>query len=940
MRPARFAFGFLLLSIAVAAGQQYVISTVAGGAPPATPAPGVSVGIAQPSRVAADTAGNVYFTSANCVFKLDPRGILTRIAGNSRPGYSGDGGPATSAQLNFPWALALDSTGNLFIADRSNNRIRKVSPGGIITTVAGIGAQGFSGDSGPAVSAQLNAPTGVAVDGAGSLFIADGLNHRIRKVSGSGIITTVAGTGMAAFSGDDGQATSAGLNRPNDVAVDGAGNLLIADTVNNRIRKVSGSGIITTVAGNGSSDFSGDGGRATAAALFVPQSVAVDGAGNLFIADLGNMRIRKVSTSGIISTVAGSSTTLGFSGDGGQATSARLNRPTGVAVDGTGNLFIADQDNNRIRKVSASGIIATVAGTGTFGFSGDGGPATGAQLSSPFGVAVDGAGNLFIADLYNNRVRKVSPGGIITTVAGNGSYGYSGLSVRETPEGYFHYESLQGASVPGDGGPATSAQLSFPHGVTVDGADNLFIADSAHQRIRKVSPSGIITTVAGDSAGLSSPNGVAVDGAGNLFIADTLNYRIKKVSTSGIITTVAGNDPGFSGDGGPASSAQLGAPFSVAVDSVGNLFIPDYGGHRIRKVSTSGIITTVAGNGTAGFSGDGGPATSAQLNAPTDVAVDGAGNLFIADDVNRRVRKVSPSGIITTVAGNGTQGFSGDGGPATDAALYFPSGVAVDRSGNVYVADGSANVVRVLRPTNQSVLIAAVVDAASQTANPVSPGKIVVIYGAGLGPPQLIQNQPGGGQFGTELGGTVVSFNGIAGPILYVSATQVAAIVPYAVTGTTVQVTVAYQGEVSAGFPVPAAPSAPGLFTLNQTGAGQAAAINAGDGTVNTAANPVKIGDYVSLYATGEGQTSPAGVDGKLVGLPPTHPLLPVSVTVGGIPATVQYAGGAPGLVAGLMQVNVQIPNGVQPGDRVPVVLQVGDATTTPGAVWIAVSGN
>jgi len=329
--------------------------------------------------------------------------------------------------------------------------------------------------------------------------------------------------------------------------------------------------------------------------------------------------------------------------------------------------------------------------------------------------------------------------------------------------------------------------------------------------------------------------------------------------------------------------------------------------------------------------------------------VDRAGNLFIAtSDIDwdisggaERIRKVSPDGIITTVAGDGTfaVGFSrgwwqmppasmsSDGGPATSAQLAGPTGVAVDGAGNVYFVDTGNQAVRILRPTNRSVLISAVVDAASQRDDPVSPGKIVVLYGTGLGPSQLIQNQPSNGVLGTALGATAVSFNGIAAPILYTSATQVAAVVPYAVSGTTAQVTVTYGGDVSAAFAVPVAASAPSLFTLNQTGAGQAAAINAVDGTVNTAANPVRIGGFVSLYATGEGQTGSTT---------PPRPLLPVRVTVGGIPATIQYAGGAPGQVAGLMQVNVQIPSGVQAGGYVPVVLQVGDRTSSP-AVWIAV---
>jgi uncharacterized protein (TIGR03437 family) len=264
--------------------------------------------------------------------------------------------------------------------------------------------------------------------------------------------------------------------------------------------------------------------------------------------------------------------------------------------------------------------------------------------------------------------------------------------------------------------------------------------------------------------------------------------------------------------------------------------------------------------------------------------------------------------------------------------------VAVDGSGNVYFADTGNNAIRILRPASRRVLITAVVNAASQRPDPVSPGKIVVIYGAGLGPAELMLNRPSSGVLGTTLGGTTVSFNGIAAPILYTSATQVAAIVPYAVTGTAAQVTVTYQSAVSESA-VPIAPSAPGIFTLNQAGWGQAAAINVNDGTVNTAANPVRIGGFVSIFATGEGQTDPGGVDGQIAGTTPARSLLPVKATVGGIPATVQYAGGAPGQVAGLMQVNVQIPSGVQPGGYVPVVLQVGDRITSP-AVWIAVTAN
>jgi uncharacterized protein (TIGR03437 family) len=846
----------LLLAAGAALGpalaQQYVISTYAGGAPSVpTPARGKYVSIV-PLGVATDAAGSVYFTSTShsqdpiCigVFKLDRNDILTRVAGNCRCGYSGDGGPAASAQLCPTGGVAVDSAGNLFVAD--GPRIRKVSPDGIIATVAVVG--GLAPD--------------VAVDGFGNLFIAEAFTSRILKVSPDGIMNTVAGTGTAGFSGDGGPATSAALNSLHRVAVDGSGNVFFGDLF--RIRKVSPDGIITTVAAT------------TTSGAITPVSVAVDAEGNLFIAD--DSRIRRVSPDGIITTVAGTGT-RGFSGDGGPATAAELDRPTGVAVDGAGNLFIAD--NNRIRKVSASGVIATVAGNGAPGrFSfGDGGPATAAGLHHPVGVAVDGAGNLFITEVVNRRVRRVSPDGIITTVAGGGSAGL------------------------GDGGPATSAELTVPYAV-------------------------------------------AVDSDRNLFIADIRNHRIRRVSSNGMIATVAGTGTqGFSGDGGPATAAELDRPVGVAVDSEGKLFIAELGNHRIRRISSNGMIATVAGGGTT-HGGDGGPATNADIRFPNGVAVDGAGNLFLTTSGadyeipdSERVRKVSRRGIITTLAGDGTGGFCGDGGPASGASLIVPIGLAVDSAGNVYVADTYHSVVRILRPMNYSLLIGAVVDAASQRADPVSPGKIVGICGVGLGPSALVQNQPRDGQFSTELAGTTVSFNGIAAPILYTSATQVATVAPYALRGTTAQVTVTYQGETSNSFTVPVAASAPSIFTSNRTGAGQAAAINAVDRTGNTAANPVKIGSFVTLYATGEGKTDPAGTDGRLSGSTPARPVLPVRATVGGIPATVQYAGGTPGQVAGLMQVNVQIPDGVQPGGYVLVVLQVGDRTSGP-AVWIAVSRN
>jgi trimeric autotransporter adhesin len=351
------------------------------------------------------------------------------VAGTGSYGYSGDRGQATSAAISYGYGVAVDASGNMYIADSSNNRIRMVTKNtGIISTVAGSGYSGYSGDGGQATSAALFYPYGVAVDASGNIYIADTYNYRIRMVTKStGIISTVAGTGSYSYSGDGGQATSASLNYPRGVAVDASGNIYIADTYNNRIRMVTKStGIISTVAGDGTQEYKGDGGPATSAILYYPASIAVDALGNIYIADSSNYRIRMVTKStGIISTVAGSGSS-GSSGDGGQATSAVLNYPRGVAVDASGNIYIADTNSHCIRMVTKStGIISTVAGSGPYGYSGDGGQATSAVLNYPYGVAVDASGNIYIADSYNYRIRMFalpassaappSPSGIVTS---------------------------------------------------------------------------------------------------------------------------------------------------------------------------------------------------------------------------------------------------------------------------------------------------------------------------------------------------------------------------------------------------------------------------------------------------------------------------------------------------------------------------------------------
>ena len=606
-------------------------------------------------------------------------------------GGSGDGNIATAASLYYPYSVAFDGSGNMYIADVYHNIIRKVAAGtGIISTIAGSGTQGYSGDGGAATSAEFYLPTGVRVDLSGNIYVVDYGNNRIRKIiAGTGIITTVVGNGSTGYSGDGGAATAATLGCVNSITLDNSGNIFLADAGNNVIRKVAaGTGIITTIVGDGNPGYSGDNGQASAAELNNPFCVALDGLGNLYISDYNNNVIRKVAAgTNVISTVAGNGS-LGYSGDGGQAANAQLNNPYGLVLDGSGNLYIADTYNNCIRKVTAAtGVISTIAGNGTLGFSGDGGAATTAELNYPYGIALDGSGNLYIADVYNNRIREVA-GGIITTVAGGAT-----------------------GSV-GDGSAATNALLSAPAGVAVDGAGNLYIADHDNHRVRKVAAgTGIISTVAGTgtagnsgdgslatAAQLNTPSGVALDGSGNLYIADESNNNIRKVTvSSGNITTIAGSGAaGFSGDGHAGTTAQLSAPLGIAIDGSGNFYIAYENNNRIRKITVStGIISTIAGTGSAGNSGDGAAATSAQLNLPSGIAVDGFGNIYIADKQNNTVRKIAVgTNTISTVAGNGTGGYSGDDNQATTAQLNFPTGVALDGSGNIYIADEGNNVIR------------------------------------------------------------------------------------------------------------------------------------------------------------------------------------------------------------------------------------------------------
>jgi hypothetical protein len=750
--------GLLLLPVKglaqIPAGGGNIINTIVGGAIPTGSA--LSVDIGDAFAMVEDGQGNIYFSSQGpeYVFKMNTSGNLTIYAGLGYEGLANPGGLATSTPLLSPAGLALDARGDLLVADYDHVWAVNATTGKLVNLAGNSTAQNYivcpaptdpCGDGGPATQAEFYAITGVALGGTGKIFIADTYDYRIRVIQ-SGIINAFAGNGNVCpdptanpACGDGGPATDATFNAPQGVAVDLHGNVYVADSLDNRIRCVIGTvggcgdtqhqytvGTILTVAGNGyacNQTNCGDGLPATQANLFYPTGVFVDTSGNLYIADDYEGRVRIVNAiTQVISTVAGPGggcpQQTDVLGDGCPATEGSLAVPSSVFLDSSGHLLITDSRDNRIREVSG-GIINTIAG-GASG--GDNGPATAAVLSNPYTLTVDSSGNALVVDTTNSRIRRVDAvSRNITTIAGTGNAGDTG-----------------------DNGPATSATLNYPTGIALDQSGDYFIADPGSKVIRRVDgQTKIITTYAGTayttcpldtdpcgdggpatSATFADPETVTVDAEQNLFIADTPDNRIRCVIGTvggcgdaqheyqvGTILTVAGTgNPCTSspacGDGGPATSANLSFPYGVAIDSSGNLLIADTADNLVRRVDAhSQIISTIALNGSFAFSGDGGPALDASLAYPTELALDPAGNLFISSQAYEVVQRVdAATQTISTVAGNlanpGIFGFSGDGGLATRATID-DFGLALDSSGNLYIADTGNNRIRfvTLAPT-------------------------------------------------------------------------------------------------------------------------------------------------------------------------------------------------------------------------------------------------
>ncbi|SVA69660.1 uncharacterized protein METZ01_LOCUS122514, partial [marine metagenome] len=562
---------------------------------------GIDVVLTLVDGIATDPRGNIYIShrSQNRIRKLSPNGTITTIAGNGIAGFSGDGVPALKSSLNFPAGLAFDK-GNLYVADRNNHRIRKIDSKGIISTVAGTGIPECCNDNGLAVEAHLHFPSDIDVDTEGNLYISDRSNNRIRKVNPDGIITTIAGLGKPGYGGDFGPADQALLKYPFGVSHDNKGNFYIADRGNNRVRKIDQRGIITTIAGDGTHSFGGDYGPANQSSLAFPTDVIVDSLGVIYIADRNNNRVRKIDRLGVITTLMGLSQTE-FNGDNEISAETTLHLPFALALNGEDRLLVVDRNHFRVREVRLqSNQVETIAGNGTFLFRGDGGPGGGATLDAPSGIAVDSKGNVLFADRLHQRIRRVGSNGILETVIGNGKQGNEG-----------------------NGRPGIEATLHLPEVLVMDREDNIYLTQRTGNAwiIRKSNAEGIITHFAGNGrqgntgdggpaieASFHTISDIAADGSGNIFIADSINRNIRKVDKNGVISTIA-----------EANLEGLGTevhPNGIVVDKAGSIFFSDSGSSKVYKIDTNGAITLIAGTGDFGDHGDGGLALEAGLRSP------------------------------------------------------------------------------------------------------------------------------------------------------------------------------------------------------------------------------------------------------------------------------------------------------------------------------------
>jgi sugar lactone lactonase YvrE len=670
----------------------YTFTTLAGAAPSAGSTNGSAIPTARfsfPTEAASDNQGNIYVADEanDTIRKITPAGVVTTLAGTAGT-VGSTNGTGSAALFNAPSGLRVDGSGNIYVADTGNNLIRMITPLGVVTTLAGTVVEGSANGNvsgGNPGAASFDAPEDVAVDGNGNVYVADSGNNEIREITSAGVVTTLAGTtteqGLENGNVSGGNPGAAVFSNPSGVAVDGNGNVYVADTTNSVIREISSAGLVTTLAGTagmaGSNNGNVSGGNPGAASFSFPTGVAVDASGDVYVADTDNNLIRKISSAGVVTTLAGQAGATG-SANGALAVSL-FNNPTGLALDANGNVYVADAGNDVIREVAVAGSVTTFAGVaGNPGSSDTVG--TSALFDAPAGIAVDGSGNTYVADRVNDLIRKISHAGVVTTLAGT-------------------------AGVPGSrNGTGPAAQFNNPRGCATDKNGNIYIADTGNSIIREITPAGLVTTVAGTAGVTGAANGtgsaalfnrptaLAVDDNFNLYVADSGNDTIRKITSGGVVSTLAGSAGTASFANGNGTAALFNNPSGIAVDTNDNVYVGDTGNDLVREISSAGMVTTVAGSAGVAGSTDGLPSVGL-LNSPQGVAVDGNGNVFVADSVNDTIRKITPSGVLATIAGTAGKIGSADGdGP--QVVFNSPVGVAVDRNGYLYVADTGNNTIR------------------------------------------------------------------------------------------------------------------------------------------------------------------------------------------------------------------------------------------------------
>ena len=673
-------FGFAVASApAQSVYERYRFTTLAGNPPSIGSADGTgsAARFSTPGGNAVDGAGNIYVADSGnkTIRKITPAGVVTTLAGLA--GVSGvANGNGSSARFSSFSAIAVDGAGNLYVGD--NYAIRKITPSGDVSTFTGLlGSQGSA--DGPPGTAQFGPVRGITTDNAGNLYVADE-NSTIRKVDPAGVVTTLAGSPKV-YGSDDGTGSAAHFNVLGEIAIDSHGNLFVADgNLNNTIRKITPSGVVTTFAGTAGSAGNVDGTGSNARFSF-PFGVTIDKADNLYVSDVGNSTIRKITPAAVVTTLTANGSAVHF------------NSPTGVGADSAANIYVCDQGSNTISKITPSGQLTTVAGLADSPGYVDG-SGTAVRFRGPTAVVKDSAGNTFVADGANSAIRKITPDGLVSTFAGS--------------------ERIGDAD-----GIGTDAQFTRPAGIVIDSHGNFFVSDSGRfpystgQTLRKITPAGVVTTVA---TGFNFPGGIAIDGADNIYLAEAGANKIRKITPDGAVTTVAGSGSrGFTD--GTGSSATFFGPGAVAVTPDGTLYVADSGNQAIRKITPAGEVTTVAGsilkgsvdgvgkaarfhlsdtNGCYGFCG-GNPLPLPISEITGGIAVDRAGNVLVGDSLNHVIRKVTPGGVVTTIAGLAGSATSADG---TGSAARFnkPVGLFVDNAGYVYVADSGNCTIRVGEP--------------------------------------------------------------------------------------------------------------------------------------------------------------------------------------------------------------------------------------------------